>query len=374
MPDMMSEIFRLFGAVWEKGNALARAGIAIILIWPLVMITTAAIFPPNIAITVVPIVTIVCLILILVGPSKLAIIEVGLFRYVARIIVPFLLIGVYCSFIALGSNRGLAPLVALLWYVVLFLFWGGYSQWGTIAAILLLLFSFKYFPGTLDNLQNLAAPTGPGHHSVSAPDDGHLADSIKSQLFSNPQTKHAQLQVSVKDSVATLSGQVPSDAARYDAFRIASQTPGVAKVIDQMTVQSPPVARESRVRASVDPRSDDVPNIASVQFSGSGKDLHIDIQGRGFGQAPRRMPHTGDLPDFGFLDDTRRFEAGHLMEQSPNLVTLHYVAWSPSEIHVAGFSGLYGSGAWVAASGDRVRITVSNPSSGRSATWAGVLP
>jgi hypothetical protein len=36
--------------------------------------------------------------------------------------------------------------------------------------------------------------------------------------------------------VVTLSGEVPSDAARYEAFKLATETPGVTKVNDQMAV------------------------------------------------------------------------------------------------------------------------------------------
>lgn len=74
------------------------------------------------------------------------------------------------------------------------------------------------------------------------PNDAQLAANIKAQMFSDPQTKDAGLQVAVKDGVVTLSGAVPSDAARYDAFKIATNTPGVVKVNDQMTVQPAQVA------------------------------------------------------------------------------------------------------------------------------------
>jgi hypothetical protein len=69
------------------------------------------------------------------------------------------------------------------------------------------------------------------------PDDTALVTSIKSQMFSDPQLKDAGLQVASKDGQVTLSGSVPSDAARYEAYKIATQTPGVSKVSDQMTVQ-----------------------------------------------------------------------------------------------------------------------------------------
>lgn len=70
-------------------------------------------------------------------------------------------------------------------------------------------------------------------------DDAQLATNIKAQMFSDPQIKDAGLQVAVKDGVVTLSGTVPSDGARYEAYKLATTTPGVTKVNDQMVVQAP---------------------------------------------------------------------------------------------------------------------------------------
>ena len=69
-------------------------------------------------------------------------------------------------------------------------------------------------------------------------DDAGLVTTIKSQMFSDEQLKNASLQVTSTKGEVTLAGSVPSDAARYDAYKIATQTPGVVKVNDQMSVQS----------------------------------------------------------------------------------------------------------------------------------------
>jgi hypothetical protein len=69
------------------------------------------------------------------------------------------------------------------------------------------------------------------------PDDTALVTNIKSQMFSDAQLKDASLQVTSKDGQVTLSGSVASDAVRYEAYKIATQTQGVSKVNDQMTVQ-----------------------------------------------------------------------------------------------------------------------------------------
>lgn len=68
--------------------------------------------------------------------------------------------------------------------------------------------------------------------------DQTLATDIKAKMFSDPQVKTANVDVAVKDGEATLSGEVPDDGARYAAFKIATDTPGVKHVVDKMAVQS----------------------------------------------------------------------------------------------------------------------------------------
>lgn len=80
---------------------------------------------------------------------------------------------------------------------------------------------------------------------ATKPNDAQLTTSIKAQMFSDPQTKDSGLQVAVKDGVVTLSGTVPSDAARYEAYKLATTTPGVTKVNDQTVVQAPAPAMQT---------------------------------------------------------------------------------------------------------------------------------
>jgi outer membrane murein-binding lipoprotein Lpp len=68
--------------------------------------------------------------------------------------------------------------------------------------------------------------------------DQTLATDIKAKMFSDPQVKAAKVDVAVKDGEATLSGEVPDDGARYEAFKIATDTPGVKHVVDKMVVQT----------------------------------------------------------------------------------------------------------------------------------------
>src|SRR3981189_2375526 len=68
--------------------------------------------------------------------------------------------------------------------------------------------------------------------------DQAIATDIKAKMFSDPQVKAANVDVAVKDGEATLSGEVPDDGARYQAFKIATDTPGVKHVVDKMEVRT----------------------------------------------------------------------------------------------------------------------------------------
>jgi BON domain len=68
--------------------------------------------------------------------------------------------------------------------------------------------------------------------------DQALATDIKAKMFSDPQVNGASIDVAVKSGEVTLSGEVPNDGARYEAYKIATETPGVKHVEDKMAVQS----------------------------------------------------------------------------------------------------------------------------------------
>jgi hypothetical protein len=74
----------------------------------------------------------------------------------------------------------------------------------------------------------------------SKANDAALVTRIRSQMLSDQQLKDANLQVTADHRRVTLDGTVPSDRARLNAFKIATQTPGVGKVNDQMTVEAAP--------------------------------------------------------------------------------------------------------------------------------------
>ena len=67
--------------------------------------------------------------------------------------------------------------------------------------------------------------------------DQEIATDIKAKMFSDPQLKSANVDVLVANAEVTLGGELPSDAARLQAFKTATDTPGVTKVNDRMTVR-----------------------------------------------------------------------------------------------------------------------------------------
>lgn len=71
---------------------------------------------------------------------------------------------------------------------------------------------------------------------LGAPSDEAITTDIKAKMFSEPTLKNASVDVSSHGGVVTLTGQVPDDAARLAAYKIATGAKGVTKVNDQMSV------------------------------------------------------------------------------------------------------------------------------------------
>jgi hypothetical protein len=81
-------------------------------------------------------------------------------------------------------------------------------------------------------------------------DDAAIVTNIQSQMFSDPQLKGADVKVSSINGEVTLSGTVPGDAARLDAYKLSLQTAGVTKVNDQLSVE---LARPTSIVPTVEP-------------------------------------------------------------------------------------------------------------------------
>jgi BON domain len=69
--------------------------------------------------------------------------------------------------------------------------------------------------------------------------DATITTDIQAKMFADPLLKSASINVSTKDGIVTLTGQVPGDAARIAARNIASQTHGVRQVIDSTSMAPP---------------------------------------------------------------------------------------------------------------------------------------
>ena len=68
--------------------------------------------------------------------------------------------------------------------------------------------------------------------------DAEIATEIKARMFSEQQLKAANLDVGVAGGEVTLRGEVPSEAARYLTYKLVTETLGVTRIHDQMSVQA----------------------------------------------------------------------------------------------------------------------------------------
>jgi hypothetical protein len=71
---------------------------------------------------------------------------------------------------------------------------------------------------------------------IGKPSDEAITTDIKAKMFSEPALKAATVDVVSNNGEVTLTGQVPDDGARLAAYKIASETKGVSRVNDQMSV------------------------------------------------------------------------------------------------------------------------------------------
>jgi BON domain/YMGG-like Gly-zipper len=70
-----------------------------------------------------------------------------------------------------------------------------------------------------------------------APADDAISSAIKASYFSDPQLRTEPITVAVNNGEVTLTGDVTTDAARLQAYKVANETPGVRKITDQLQVK-----------------------------------------------------------------------------------------------------------------------------------------
>ena len=71
----------------------------------------------------------------------------------------------------------------------------------------------------------------------TTPTDASITDALKASLSSDSQLSGQRVDVTVSNGEVTLSGEVSSDAAHLQAYKLANETPGVKKVNDLLQVR-----------------------------------------------------------------------------------------------------------------------------------------
>jgi hypothetical protein len=181
----------------------------------------------------------------------------------------------------------------------------------------------------------LAMLAGCNHH-----DDTALATNIKAKMFSDPDLKVANLDVSVKDGVATVSGSVPQAPIKQRALQLASSEPGVKSVNDQVSAPgSAPAGAPGSPAPAEQPVTAQVPadTLIPVRTERS-IDSSLDHAGQTFPAALAEPVTVGDLvlpPGTGLtllLTEDKR--TGHFKGRSEVRVTLDSLVFQDQTYHL----------------------------------------
>jgi len=74
------------------------------------------------------------------------------------------------------------------------------------------------------------------------PTDESITEAIQAKYYADPQLMNDRVEVSVTKGEVTLKGDVSSDAARLQAYKLANETAGVRRVNDLMEIKTPALA------------------------------------------------------------------------------------------------------------------------------------
>ena len=115
-----------------------------------------------------------------------------------------------------------------------------------VVLIVVAVFAYNYWSGNGWTLRAPTNSTGVNVESVrqaattleGALSDGALSAKIKSKMALDDQVKARTISVDTKGSVVTLTGTVDSSAERDRAVRLAKETDGVTKVVDNIAVKT----------------------------------------------------------------------------------------------------------------------------------------
>ncbi len=114
------------------------------------------------------------------------------------------------------------------------------------------------------------------------------------------------------------------------------------------------------------------PMLATVHISQIGQNIHIELDGSGFGPAPGGLPAVTTLLQFQITDITQGgWTAGRTNVSG---VSLQYTNWTDTKIVIDGFGPQYGSNNTRMLPGDQVSIFVQSTTAGAgSTTWTGTI-
>lgn len=111
----------------------------------------------------------------------------------------------------------------------------------------------------VDNQIEIAAdyrPTLPGGSYGERMDDANITAAVKSKLLWSKSTDGANIDVSTKMSVVTLTGAADSQADKEVAGKLAINTRGVSSIRNELQVRGTPLTAEERAKNAKDAESD----------------------------------------------------------------------------------------------------------------------
>ena len=82
------------------------------------------------------------------------------------------------------------------------------------------------------------------------PTDASITDAVKASLSTDSQLSGQRVDVTVSNGEVTLSGEVSTDAAHLQAYKLANETPGVKKVNDLLQVRPAAASAQPQEPAS----------------------------------------------------------------------------------------------------------------------------
>ena len=93
-------------------------------------------------------------------------------------------------------------------------------------------------PSTMAPSTNAEPMTPPAKTAGAAIEDTTLTAKVKTALIAEPGLKSTAIDVSTKDAVVTLSGEVASSTEHAKALQVAENVQGVKNVVDRLTAKS----------------------------------------------------------------------------------------------------------------------------------------